>query len=199
MNRRSNSEEMRRAVFLDRDGTLNEEVGYLDAIDKLAIIPQAYEAVRRINALGVLAIVITNQSGIARGLFDEAFVRKLHRHMSRLFRDHGAVIDAFYYCPHHPTEGLDRYRRDCRCRKPAPGLLLRAARQWRIDLASSYMVGDDEKDIALIKQVGGKGVLVGERYGADTYFPCAPDYRAHHILEAVTWIEGDFGHEHPHR
>jgi len=181
-----------RAVFLDRDGTINAEVGYLDSFEKLVIIPAAYEAVQRINRLGFKAIVITNQSGVARGLFDEDFVRRLHRHISHLFQSRGAVIDGFYYCPHHPTEGKGPYLRQCECRKPAPGLLLKAAREWNIDLGASYMVGDQAKDVELIKRVGGKGILISTGPGPEAEtLACEPDFLASDILEAVKWIEGD--------
>lgn len=193
--------QLRRAVFLDRDGTINEEVGYLDTLDKLVIFPNAIEAVKIINRLGLLAIVITNQSGVARGLFDEAFVKNLHDHVKSLFLARGAVIDDFYYCPHHPTEGQGRYLTHCPCRKPEPGMLLEAARKWKIELKSSYMIGDQEKDIEVIRRVGGKGILVKTGYGSEIKVPRQePDFWASDVLEAVKWIERDFTHEHlPHK
>ena len=116
------------AVFLDRDGTINEEVGYLDSLDKLKIIPSAYEAIRLINVSGMKAVVITNQAGVARGFFTEEFVKIINEHLRTALRQKGAYIDKFYYCPHHPTEGIGIYRQVCNCRKPAPGMLLHAAR-----------------------------------------------------------------------
>lgn len=179
-----------RAVFLDRDGTINEEVGYLDSLDKLVIIPTAFEAVRVINRLGFRAIVVTNQSGVARGFFDESFLRQLHAHMRGLFLAEGAVIDDFYYCPHHPTDGYAPYLRQCSCRKPEPGMLLEAAHKWGIDLKSSYMIGDQKKDIELIRRVGGKGILVETGFGREvSEVEWKPDFRALDILEAVKWIE----------
>jgi len=186
-----------RAVFLDRDGTINEEVGYLNSLDKLVIFPEAFDAVKILNRLGLKVIVITNQSGVARGFFDEAFVRQVHDHIKHLFQARGARLDDFYYCPHHPTEGQGPYLKKCACRKPEPGLLIKAARKWGIALASSYMVGDQEKDIELIKRVGGKGILVATGYGSQvTITKWEPDFRAPDLLEAAKWIERDLAHEH---
>ena len=148
------------AVFLDRDGTINEEVGYLDRLEKLRILPEAFEAIRLINQAGMKAVVISNQSGIARGYFDEAFVESVHDRIQALLMEHSARIDGYYYCPHHPTEGTGAYRRACTCRKPEPGLLIRAAQELDIDLTRSYMVGDMPKDVEAAARAGAKGVLV---------------------------------------
>lgn len=179
------------AVFLDRDGTINEEVGYLDRLDKLRLLPGAGEAVRLINRSGMKVVVITNQSGIGRGLFDEAFVDAVHAEMSRMLWEAGAAIDGFYFCPHHPTEGIARYRRSCSCRKPAPGLLLRAAAELAIDLSRSYMIGDMPKDVEAGQQAGAKGILVRTGYGTDVELGAVtPDYITADILTAVRWILG---------
>lgn len=180
------------AVFLDRDGTLNEEVGYLHSLDRLHVFPAAYEAVRLINRSGMKAVVITNQSGVARGYFDEAFVGTVHARMQEMFRRRKARIDRFYYCPHHPTEGAGSYRVSCPCRKPEPGLLLRASEEMSLDLAASYMVGDMPKDIEAARRAGAKGVLVKTGFGAEhPSSPLRPDYVAADVLDAVTWIMRD--------
>ena len=180
------------AVFLDRDGTLNEEVGYLDSLDKLHVFPSAYKAVRLINRNGMKAVVITNQSGVARGLFDETFVVTVHARMQEMFQRRKARIDRFYYCPHHPEEGTGRYRVSCPCRKPEPGLLLRASEEMGLNLVASYMVGDMPKDIEAARKVGAKGVLVKTGYGAEHLLsPLRPDYVAADVLDAVTWIMRD--------
>lgn len=180
------------AVFLDRDGTINEEVGYLDSLEKLHIFPQAYEAVRLIHRNGMKAVVITNQSGVARGYFDEDFVGTVHARMQEMFRGTNACIDRFYYCPHHPTEGKGVYRVSCPCRKPEAGLLIRAAEEMDIDIDSSYMVGDMLKDIEAAGRVGVKGILVRTGYGKDhRSLPVTPDYVAEDILDAVMWIMRD--------
>ena len=152
------------AVFLDRDGVINEEVGYLDSLDKLKIIPCAYEAIRLINESGMKAVVISNQAGVAKGLFTEEFVRKINDCLQTVLSQKGAHINNFYYCPHHPTEGTEPYRQVCDCRKPAPGMLLRAAQDLNIDLKKSYLVGDRFRDMEAAKKCGVKGVLVKTGY-----------------------------------
>ena len=159
------------AVFLDRDGTINEEVGYLDSLEKIRMIPEAFEAIRLINQSGMKAVVISNQSGVARGYFDEAFVETVHDRIQALLREHEARIDRFYYCPHHPTEGTGVYRTACTCRKPEAGLLLRASQEMGIELACSYMVGDMPKDIEAAGKAGAKGILVQTGYGGDHLVP----------------------------
>jgi len=180
------------AVFLDRDGTINEDVGYMDSLEKLRMIPEAFDAIRLINQSGMKAVVISNQSGVARGYFDEVFVETVHARIQALLKEHGARIDRFYYCPHHPTQGPGVYRRACACRKPEAGLLLQAAQEMGIDLARSYMVGDMPKDIEAAEKAGAKGILVRTGYGADhLYFPVQPNYIADNILDAAIWIMKD--------
>ncbi|RPH86078.1 MAG: HAD family hydrolase [Deltaproteobacteria bacterium] len=185
------------AIFLDRDGTINDEVGYLDSADKLRIIPAAFEAVRLINASGMKAVVITNQAGVAKGLFTEEFVRKINGQIQSALLVQGALIDRFYFCPHHPTEGIDPYRLICDCRKPEPGLLHQAAADLNIDLARSYVIGDRLRDVETAHRAGAKGVLVMTGHGQDLMQDAGPDranelnqpdYVAQDILEAVHWI-----------
>jgi D-glycero-D-manno-heptose 1,7-bisphosphate phosphatase len=188
------------AVFLDRDGTINEEVGYLDSLDKLKVIPSAYEAIRLINESGMKAVVISNQAGVARGLFTEDFVKITNEHLQTTLRQKGAYIDNFYYCPHHPTEGIGIYLQPCNCRKPAPGMLFNAAQELNIDLTRSYLVGDRFRDMEAGKKVGVKGILVKTGYGQDLLqddgpdretAEAKPDFIAADILEAVKWILKD--------
>lgn len=131
---------MARAFFLDRDGTLNEDRGYVHKVEDFVFLPGAVEAIKMINRHGYLAVVVTNQSGVARGYYTRRDVEDLYAHVSRQLFAAGARIDAFYWCPHHPLE-------QCRCRKPRPGMLLRAAREMDIDLAGSVMVGDRVSDV----------------------------------------------------
>src|SRR5450759_36866 len=188
------------AVFLDRDGTINEEVGYLDSMDKLKMIPAAHEAIRLINLSGMKAIVVTNQAGVARGVFTEKFVRQTHEVIQTALLEKKASIDKFYYCPHHPTEGTGIYLQNCNCRKPSPGMLLQAAHDLDIELGSSYMVGDRYRDVETAKKVGVKGILVKTRYGREVLPDVdpdvatagnKPDFVAEDILEAVKWIMKD--------
>jgi D-glycero-D-manno-heptose 1,7-bisphosphate phosphatase len=155
------------AVFLDRDGTINEEVGYLDRLEKLRLVPGAAEAIRLINGSGMKAVVVTNQSGVARGYFTEAFVDEVHTHLREMLREEGASLDGFYFCPHHPTEGRGVYLRHCNCRKPSPGLLLQAIEELSLEPECSYMIGDTVKDIEAASRIGARGILVRTGYGAE--------------------------------
>ena len=155
------------AVFLDRDGTLIEEVGYLDRIERLAFFPYSVDAVRLMNRAGYRVVVATNQSGIARGIFDEAFVAKAHRHIADVLDAGGAHVDGFYYCPHHPEGTVAQYARSCDCRKPQPGLLRQAASELDLDLARSWVVGDRWHDLQAGTAVGARGLLVRTGYGRE--------------------------------
>ena len=157
----------REAVFLDRDGTLIEEVYYLSAPEQVRLIPGATDAVRRLNDAGVLVVVVTNQAGVARGYFPESRVGAVHAHLSALLAERGARIDAFAYCPHHPTEGVGAYRIVCECRKPKPGLLLTAARDLGIDLSRSWMIGDKPCDAEAGKAAGCRSILVRTGHGRE--------------------------------
>jgi D-glycero-D-manno-heptose 1,7-bisphosphate phosphatase len=188
------------AIFLDRDGVINEEVGYLDSLDKLKVIPCAYEAINLINESGMKAVVISNQAGVARGLMTEEFVKKTNNHLQIILRERGVYINNFYYCPHHPTEGEEPYRQICDCRKPAPGMFLEAARDLNIDLELSYMVGDRFLDMEAAKKAGVKGILVRTGYGKELLQDDGPnkatpenkpDFIAEDILEAIRWILRD--------
>ena len=157
---------MRRpAIFMDRDGTLSEEVGYVNHLDRYRLLPHSLEAVRLINGAGFLAIVTTNQSGVARGYFSDALVQEVHTRLRDWMREGGARLDAIYYCPHHPVEGRPPLRSACDCRKPRPGMILRAAREHEIDLGRSYAIGDSRVDIEAAAGAGIPGVLVLTGYG----------------------------------
>lgn len=154
----------KRAVFIDRDGTLNVEKEYLFRIDECEFIPGVAGAVRRLNDADWLVVVVTNQSGVARGYYGEQDVAALHRHMAAELARQGARVDGWYYCPHHPT-GNQPYNRQCDCRKPLPGMLVQAARELDIDLSRSWMVGDKLADIAAGQAAGCRPVLVRTGYG----------------------------------
>ena len=153
------------AVFLDRDGTINVEKDYLYRVEDFEFIPGAAEAIRRLNQAGLLTIVVSNQSGVARGYFTLAQVEELHRHIQQELKKHGAWIDAFYICPHHPTEGDGEFTRQCSCRKGEPGMLLQAADDLGINLSASYMVGDKIADIEAGHNAGCRSLLVRTGYG----------------------------------
>lgn len=181
------------AIFLDRDGTINEEVGYLDRFAQLVLFPQTMPAIKLINSSGMKSIVVTNQSGVARGYFTATFVAELHCHIQELLAPYQAHLDAFYFCPHHP-QGQGIYRQECNCRKPAPGMLLEAARDLGIDLGYSYLIGDTCKDMQAARNAGVKAILVRTGYGLaaeNELSEAAPSYVADDILEAVKWIMQD--------
>jgi D-glycero-D-manno-heptose 1,7-bisphosphate phosphatase len=182
-----------RAIFIDRDGTINEDIGYVSSPDQLILYPWAAEAVRLINNSGRKAIVITNQSGIAREMYTEDILARIHSRMIKELARGGARIDAVYYCPHHPAIGEPPYRGVCECRKPLTGMLDAASREHNIDLARSYVIGDKASDIELAENAGARGVLVMTGYGSETRahpdrWPCQPAIIAENLLEAVKQI-----------
>ncbi len=189
----------RRAVFLDRDGTICEEVEYLDHIDQLKVFPGVPAAIRRLNEAGLKVIGITNQSGVARGFFSESFLAETHRKLAEILKWNGAGLDAVYYCPHHPEGSVPAYRRECDCRKPGIGLLERAAQEHNLDLASSFVVGDKYLDVETGFRAGARSILVLTGYGHEQYasqgpsWPRRPDYVATDLAQAVDWILEQIG------
>lgn len=183
----------RRAVFLDRDGTLNADAGYPRTFGEISIYPGSFEAVRALNEAGLPAIVVSNQSGVGRGYFGEPEVTALHREMRAAFAARGARIDAFYYCPHFAGSADPRYRAACDCRKPKPGLALRAAADFGLDLGRCYMIGDKPADIAFGRNIGATTVLVLTGRGRAARQRLLdrgprPSHVSGGILAAVRWI-----------
>ncbi len=181
----------RPAVFLDRDGTIVREVDYLREVSQLRLLPGAAAAVRRLNEAGIPVIVVTNQSGIARGMLTENDLRHIHDELRRRLASRGARLDAIYYCPHHPEAAVKAYRKRCRCRKPAPGLFRRAAREMDLDLARSFAVGDSARDLEAGRRAGCRTVLVRTGYGARTERECGDgcaEAVADDLSGAVDWI-----------
>lgn len=155
-----------KAVFLDRDGTLNVEVDYLADPARLALLPGVPAALRRLREGGFRLCVVTNQSGVARGLLDEETLHRIHVRLAELLAAEGVALDSIGYCPHHPREGAPPYRRACRCRKPAPGLLEEAIERFGLDPARCYGVGDALRDVDAAEAVGARGLLVRTGKGA---------------------------------
>lgn len=181
------------AVFLDRDGTLIEEAGYLDTLDRMHLYPWTVDALRLLARAGYRRVVVTNQSGIALGLFDAAFVEQTHGHLSARIEAAGASIDGYYYCPHHPSGQVDALRQVCACRKPAPAMLQRAAEDLDIDLARSFAIGDRWGDVQLASTAGLRGgILVRTGYGRSAEQRPMAGLAAAHIADdlmgAVSWI-----------
>ena len=184
----------RRAVFFDRDGTLNEEIGHVSDLEQFRVYPFAARAVRQVNEAGMLAIVVTNQSGVGRGLFAESLVKKAHRRLTSRIAAKGGRLDAIFYCPHHPEALVEQYRVACACRKPSPGLLETAAEQFGIRLEKSFVVGDRYVDVQLAHRVGARSVLVLTGFGTNEWELRRaaggeqPNYVAGNADEAVGWI-----------
>jgi D-glycero-D-manno-heptose 1,7-bisphosphate phosphatase len=181
----------RPAVFLDRDGTMIEDVGYLNRVEDLALFPWKVDAVRALDRAGFAVIVVTNQSAIARGLLTEAGLHDIHAGLDRLLTQGGARVTAYYYCPHHPDGSVAAFAQRCGCRKPAPGLVERAIAEHDLDVARSVVVGDKWIDVALARTVGARGVLVRTGYGADEERKPAPGVGADAVLDnlaaAASW------------
>jgi D-glycero-D-manno-heptose 1,7-bisphosphate phosphatase len=181
----------RRAVFMDRDGTISEEVGYVNHVSRYRVFPFAAEAVRTLNEAGWLAVLVTNQAGVARGYFKEDLIGEVHKVLTTELGRGGARLDAVYYCPHHPSVGEPPYRFDCDCRKPRPGLLLRAADELGLDLSRCWMVGDRYSDTELARNAGARSALVLTGYGRGELehqsdaWPHRPELVAENLLEAV--------------
>jgi D-glycero-D-manno-heptose 1,7-bisphosphate phosphatase len=142
------------ALFLDRDGVVLEMVDYLNRVDQVALVPGVAAAIAGINRAGIPVAIVTNQSGVARGFLTETDLRDIHAHLEALLAREGARVDGIYYCPHHPDIGDGPYRRQCDCRKPAPGMLKQAARDLGLDLARSVLIGDHATDIEAAQRAG---------------------------------------------
>ena len=185
---------MRRAIFMDRDGTVCEEVGYVNHVERLRLIEGSAEAIRKANLSGFQTVLVTNQAGVARGYMSEDLVGETHDRLRDLLAEHDARLDGIYYCPHHPDVGPSRYRKACECRKPEPGMLLRARDEMGIDLDASYVIGDSIKDVQTAKRAGATGILVLTGYGRgqleyqSAAWSIRPDHVAENLAEAVSWI-----------
>ena len=184
----------RRAVFMDRDGTISEEIGYVNHPSRYRVFPYSAEAVRLLNEAGWLAILVTNQAGVARGYFTEELIGEVHNVLRQELNERGAQLDAIYYCAHHPTVGESPYRFDCDCRKPKPGLIRRAADAFDIDLAQSWMIGDRYSDIELARNAEVHPAFVLSGYGRGEWeyqranWKHEPEIVAEDLLEAVKEI-----------
>jgi D-glycero-D-manno-heptose 1,7-bisphosphate phosphatase len=184
----------RPAIFLDRDGTLSYEIGYVNHLSRFRLLPYAVDAVRLVNASGRLAVLVTNQAGVARGYFPESLIHDVHAHVRAAMDAGGARLDGIYVCVHHPSVGAPPYRQDCDCRKPRPGLLRRAEKELGADLTRSWMIGDRHGDLAVAWAAGARAALVKTGYGQGELawhaggWPRPPDLVAENVLEAVERI-----------
>jgi D-glycero-D-manno-heptose 1,7-bisphosphate phosphatase len=173
-------------VFLDRDGTISEEVGYINHPSRLQVYAWAPQAIRLLNEKGFKVIVVTNQAGVARGYFEEGLVREVHKRLSDELARNGAHLDAIYYCPHHPSVGAPPYRQECDCRKPKTGMLRRAVDEFGIDLSRSFVVGDRYGDIELAYNAGAHSIFLLSGYGLGEY-----EYQRQNWKVQPEWIAKD--------
>lgn len=182
------------AVFLDRDGTINEQMGYINHISRFILLPGAATAIRTLNEQNIPVVVVTNQSGLARGYFPPALLDAVHAQMEQELAAQDAHIDGLYICPHHPEAKEEQFRKVCTCRKPKTGLLEQAAAELKLDLKQSFMVGDRWSDLKCGNQVGATSVLVLTGYGqGDLEYigpeqEIQPDRVAQDLSDAVEWI-----------
>lgn len=185
---------LRPAVFLDRDGTINEQMGYINHLSRFHLLPGVAQAIRALNEQGLPVVVVTNQSGLARGYFPESLLDEVHREMHRLLALEHARIDGLYICPHHPEAKEERFRLECQCRKPKTGLLEQAAAEMGLDLRRSFVVGDRWSDLRCGAAAGATTILVLTGYGrGDAAYigpgqVVQPDCVAEDLGEAVRWI-----------
>lgn len=179
-------------VLVDRDGTLIREVGHLSRLDQIEVLPLVPAAIRLLRQQGLKVAVITNQSAVARGLITEDGLLQIHREMELLLAKQGAFLDGIYYCPHHPTEGIEPYRIACDCRKPNVGLAEQAAAELHLDFARSYVVGDQSSDMELAARIKAKGILIGAESGAiQAQRSSAGVLTVKDLWEAAQWVIQD--------
>jgi D-glycero-D-manno-heptose 1,7-bisphosphate phosphatase len=179
------------AVFLDRDGTLVRDVGYLNCEEQLEILSGVPEAIRRLQAEGFKVVVVTNQSAVARGRLVESDLLKINEALRQRLAQSGAILDGIYYCPHHPTEGLGSYRVACNCRKPNTGMVRRACEELGLDPSISYVVGDQETDMDLAERVGATGILICDPRSDDYVSKVSNGCSVADLQHAVEWILKD--------
>ncbi|MFC1637461.1 D-glycero-beta-D-manno-heptose 1,7-bisphosphate 7-phosphatase [Candidatus Margulisiibacteriota bacterium] len=181
---------MNKAVFLDRDGTIVEDVGYMNSPKQLEFIPGSIKAIKKLNEAGYKVVVITNQAGVARGLITEDMLQTIDKTLHKWILSGGAHLDGIYYCPHHPDHGVYPYKQVCECRKPHPGLIKRAHRDLDIDPAQSFMIGDKATDVEAGKRAGTKTVFVrsGRGQAEEKKINGKPDHITENLAEAVDWL-----------
>lgn len=181
---------MQRAIFLDRDGTIIENVGYLNECSKIKFLPRVSEAIKLLNENGFKVMVTTNQSGVARGFFTEETVREINRYIQESLAKQGALIDKTYYCPHHIEGIIEEYRKECYCRKPNPGMIEQAVGEFDIDLKGSFVIGDKSSDIEAGHRAGCKTILLAgeDPLNNEKETALTPDYVAPDLYEAVKWL-----------
>ncbi|MFQ5723755.1 MAG: D-glycero-alpha-D-manno-heptose-1,7-bisphosphate 7-phosphatase, partial [Terriglobia bacterium] len=184
----------RRAVFLDRDGTVADEVGYVNHLSRFRLYPWSAAAIKKLNDAGLAAVVVTNQAGVARGYFPEELIQQVNQRMVAELAAGGAKLDGVYYCPHHPDVGQPPYRQRCHCRKPQPGMIERAVQELNLSLPGSVLITDRYMEVEMAHRLGLRAALVLSGYGRGEYeyqrsrWPRPPDWLAENLLDAVDKI-----------
>jgi len=189
-------------IFLDRDGTINEEVDFLSSPQNLHLLPRSAEAIHELNAMGFKVFIVTNQSGIARGFLTEEHLENIHHTLLDRLAESGAHIDAIYYCPHHPDAGEARYRKACDCRKPQTGMITKAVSEFSIDLSHSFVIGDRLIDIQMGNTAGIPAILVMTGYGKQELLLCREQhanlaYVATDLFDAVQFVKRSVHQQQP--
>jgi D-glycero-D-manno-heptose 1,7-bisphosphate phosphatase len=181
---------MHKAVFLDRDGTVIEDIGYLSETSRIRILPGAAEAIRLLNDNGFKVIIVTNQAGVARGYFTESRANEINEKLRQLLAGQGSIVEKIYHCPHHIDGIVEKYKRECNCRKPNPGMIQQAARELDIDINNSFMIGDKSSDIVAGRRAGCRTIVIegGIDYHELEVLPQPADHIATDLLEAVKWL-----------
>jgi len=182
-----------KAVFLDRDGTLIQERGHIGTIRQVRFIPGAFAALKKLRQSGFKIVIVSNQSGVARGIISQSQVEKVNRHILNVLNLHNIKIDALYYCPHHPQYGNGSYKKKCACRKPAAGMATTAQKKLNLSLRKCYVIGDKLTDVEMAQKIKAKGILVLTGFGREQWskaenHPGQPDFLAKNILDAASWI-----------
>lgn len=179
---------MAKAVFLDRDGTVIEDTGYVAGTERVKFLPGSSRAIKLLNENDFKVIVVSNQAGVARGYYDEDTVKATNRYIQSTLAEWGAIIDMFYYCPHHQDGVIEKYRRECHFRKPNPGMIEQGAADFDIDLKRSFVVGDHYSDVAAGHRAGCRTVLISNGNSSEEEIIVEPDWIASDLKEAVDWV-----------
>ena len=184
-----------KVVFLDRDGTINREDGYITKAEQIHLYEGTVPALRMLNEMGYRIVIVSNQAGVGKGLLKESELTEINNAMLGMLADSGVSIERLYYCPHHPEAVVPAYKKQCECRKPGTGMIVRAAHELGVDVRGAYMIGDKLSDVELAHNFGGKGILVLTGYGTKELplindRPYAPVYIGTDVLDAVNWIKG---------
>ncbi len=190
---------MNKIIFLDRDGTINIEKGYITKVHQLKLYDHAIRAIQLLREMGYRIVIVTNQAGVAKGLLTEDTLGQINKTLLRMLDSGNTSVDKLYYCPHHIEATIPEYKKDCNCRKPKTGMIERAQKELGIDPAGAYMIGDKASDIELAKNFGGKGILVLTGFGKEELKKIEdkalqPVYVATDILDAVEWIKAETQH-----